>query len=104
LVYLWEEFLKPLGYEMGSPSDTVQRGSHISLRHPEAYRICKALIEPKDGSPVIIPDFREPDNIRLGIAPLYNSFEDIYQTATRLHEIVADLQYEGYPKDKDAVT
>jgi kynureninase len=104
LVYLWEEYLKPLGYEMGSPSDTVQRGSHISLRHPEAYRICKALIEPKDGSPVIIPDFREPDNIRLGIAPLYNSFQDIYQAANRLKKIVELKQFEGYPFEKDAVT
>ena len=104
LVYLWEQKLKPLGFETGSPKEAEQRGSHISLRHPEAYRICKALIEPKDGSPVIIPDFREPDNIRLGIAPLYNSFEDIFNAVERIHRIVAGRQFEGYAKEKNAVT
>ncbi len=104
LKYLWEELLKPLGYEPGSPDDPKKRGSHISLRHPEAYRICKALIEPTDGSPVIIPDFREPDNIRLGIAPLYNSFEDIYRTAKRLQAIVSKKLFEEYSVTRDAVT
>ena len=104
LIYLGEQKLKPLGFETGSPADPEQRGSHISLRHPEAYRICKALIEPGDDSPVIIPDFREPDNIRLGIAPLYNSFEDIYQTGSRLGEIVSKRLFASYPADKDAVT
>lgn len=104
LIYLWKRKLKPLGFEIGSPKESEQRGSHISLRHSEAYRICKALIEPKDGSPVIIPDFREPDNIRLGIAPLYNSFEDIFNAVERMQRIVAGRQFEGYVKEKDAVT
>ncbi len=35
--------LLPLGYRLGSPRDPERRGSHISLRHPEGYRICQAL-------------------------------------------------------------
>ena len=49
------------------------RGSHVSLRHPEAWPICRALIERAD----VIPDFRGPDSVRLGIAPLYTRFVDV---------------------------
>jgi len=104
LMYLWKELLNPLGFDLGSPADPDQRGSHISLRHPEAYRICKAMIEPEDGSPVIIPDFREPDNIRLGIAPLYNSFEDIFRAVQRMEKITAHQIYEQYPVVRKDVT
>jgi kynureninase len=66
LVDLAETVLSPLGYSLGSPRDAQRRGSHVSLRHPEGYRITRALIEEMQ----VIPDFREPDNIRLGLAPL----------------------------------
>lgn len=104
LHYLWEQKLKPLGFQIGSPKNPEQRGSHISLRHPEAYRICKALIEPIDDSLVIIPDFREPDNIRLGIAPLYNCFEEIYFAVERMHRIITDKQFEDFSAERNMVT
>jgi len=104
LIYLWEVHLKPLDFELGSPNKSANRGSHISLRHPEAYRICKALIHPKDDSPKIIPDFREPDNIRLGIAPIYNSYEEIYHAVKRMEEIVSGELYKGYSNEREAVT
>lgn len=62
LVYLADTILAPLGFTLGSPRDPAQRGSHVSLRHPEGYRINRALIEDMQ----VLPDFREPDNIRLG--------------------------------------
>ena len=43
------------------------------VRHPEAWPICRALIERAD----VIPDFRGPDSIRLGVAPLYTRFVDV---------------------------
>jgi len=104
LIFLWEEFLEPLGFELGSPNSSALRGSHISLRHPEAYRICKALIHPKDDSPKIIPDFRESDNIRLGIAPIYNTCEEIYHAVKRMEEIVVKKHYENYSNEREAVT
>ncbi len=52
----------------------MQRGSHVSLGHPEGLRIDRALIEEMN----VIPDFRYPDNIRLGIAPLYTRFADTF--------------------------
>ncbi len=104
LIYLAEQQLAPLGFSVGSPRQAEQRGSHVSLRHPEAYRINRALIEARPPAPKIIPDFREPDNIRLGIAPLYNSFTDIYRTAERLRVIVETAEYEQFSNERQAVT
>ena len=76
------------------------RGSHVSIRHPEGYRINRALIEEMD----LIPDFREPDNIRLGIAPLYNTFEEIYEGVERIRGVVEEKRYLHYPEQRLAVT
>jgi len=106
LIYLAQEFLVPLGFEVGSPLNSSQRGSHVSLRHPEAYRICRALIDPLPGDTnlKVIPDFRAPNNIRLGIAPLYTSFADIHRALKRLEVIVKDGIYQEYSKEQLKVT
>jgi kynureninase len=80
------------------------RGSHVSLRHPEGYRICRALIESPPPAPRVIPDFRMPDNIRLGIAPIYTTFTEIHRALERLRVIVEERLYEGYPHERLAVT
>ncbi|MDP2777212.1 MAG: kynureninase, partial [Anaerolineales bacterium] len=72
---LTENLLAPFGFSLGSPVDSAQRGSHISIRHADGYRINRALIEEMN----VIPDFREPDNIRLGFAPLYLSFTELWE-------------------------
>ena len=61
--FLTDGLLAPLGFSLGSPRDSAIRGSHISIRHEEGYRINRALIDEMN----VIPDFREPDNIRLGL-------------------------------------
>ncbi len=106
LVYLVEQKLLPLGFEIGSPLESSQRGSHISIRNPEAYRICQALINPRedDTDTRVIPDFRAPDNIRLGIAPLYNSYQEIYRAVNRLEEIGIKKIYLNYSKEQLKVT
>ncbi|MCA0447903.1 MAG: kynureninase [Bacteroidetes bacterium] len=88
LIEMWKEVLLPLGFTLGSPENPDQRGSHISFRHPEAYAICQALIAGVDGGPVIIPDFREPDHVRIGITPLYTTFEDLAVAVLKMSEIV----------------
>lgn len=100
LIALWEEWLKPLGMTLNSPRDPAQRGSHISLGHPEGLRIDRALIEEMN----VIPDFRYPDNIRLGIAPLYTSFADIYEGMSRLRQVIVERRYEKYPVERPEVT
>jgi kynureninase len=92
--------LAPFGFSLGSPVDSAQRGSHISIRHPEGYRINRALIEEMN----VIPDFREPDNIRLGFAPLYTSFVEIWVGFDRIRCVMEEKKYEKYPKQKLTVT
>jgi kynureninase len=98
--YLTDKILTPLGVSLGSPRDSARRGSHISIRHEEGYRINRAMIEEMN----VIPDFRAPDNIRLGFAPLYISFTDIWEGFDRIRRVVEEKRYENYPKQKLTVT
>jgi kynureninase len=52
----------------------------------------------------VIPDFRAPDNIRIGITPLYTSYLDIWLVVDRLVQIVENREYQLYSTDKDSVT
>ncbi len=103
-IYLYTEVLKPLGFKLGSPLDSALRGSHVSLKHPEAYRICTALIEPKNSEVKVIPDFREPDNIRFGLTPLYTTFTEVYKTIIRIEEIISNKEFEMYSNKRKGVT
>jgi len=69
---------------LASPRDGRARGSHVVLAHSESYAVMQALI-----ARGIIGDFRPPDLMRFGFAPLYNSFEDAWRTASTLSEILA---------------
>jgi kynureninase len=83
-VELHDKHLAPLGFELASPRDRTRRGGHVSLAHPEAWPICRALIERAR----VIPDFRGPDSIRLGLPPLYTRFTDVYDALERLRNLV----------------
>ncbi|MBN1302536.1 MAG: kynureninase [Melioribacteraceae bacterium] len=104
LIYLVKERLKKFGFEIGSPFSDQERGSHVSLRHNEGYRICKALINSSELQTNVIPDFRMPDNIRIGISPLYNSFVDIYSAVEAIEYVLANKLYERYNYDNEKVT
>ena len=104
LIYLAEQWLYPLGFMLGSPRRVEQRGSHVSLRHPEGYRINRALIESPPPAVRVIPDFRAPDNIRLGVAPLYTSFEDLHRALDRIRVIVSQGIFRKYSEERLAVT
>ena len=98
--YLTDELLAPLGFSLGSPRNPARRGSHISIRHEQGYRINRAMIEEMN----VIPDFRAPDNIRLGFAPLYIAFTDIWEGFDRIRRVVEEKRYEKYPMQKLTVT
>jgi len=66
------ELLDDVGLELVTPRDAELRGSHVTVRHPEARRITDTMIE-RGG----VPDFREPDLIRLGLSPLSTSFAEV---------------------------
>lgn len=99
-IELWEMLLAPLGFTLNSPRDVGLRGSHISLGHVEGLRIDLTLLNDMG----VLPDFRAPDNIRLGIAPLYTSFGDIHAIVMRLRHIVLEKLYEKYPNEVPIVT
>lgn len=103
LIFLFEKKLYSLGFTLGSPHESHERGSHVTLRHPEAYRINRALIEGLGGRR-LIPDFREPDNIRLGITPLYVTFEEIYHGIELIKKITEEKLYEKLPAERLEVT
>ena len=103
-IFLTMKILSKHGFEIGSPLNSELRGSHISLKHSEAYRICQSLVHPKNGIVKIIPDFREPDNIRFGFTPLYTTFEEIWQTTGRLKIIMETREYESFGSERNSVT
>lgn len=104
LITLAREWLYPLGFRLGSPEKGEKRGSHVTLKHAEGYRICKALIDPGVGDQVILPDFREPNNIRFGITPLYTTYEEIYLAMKQVRFIMEKELYKKYPRRREMVT
>src|SRR6266545_2027257 len=86
VIELHDAWLAPLGFTLASPRDATVRGAHVSLAHPEGYRICRALVE-RAG---VVPDFRPPDRIRLGPAPVATRFVDAWDAMDRLRRVVAD--------------
>lgn len=73
------------GLELASPRDPALRGSQVSFRHPHAYAVMQALI-----ARGVIGDFRAPDAMRFGFAPLYVSIEDVDAAVGILADILAD--------------
>ncbi|HEY4521031.1 MAG TPA: kynureninase [Candidatus Paceibacterota bacterium] len=99
-IELFEHALKPLGVVLRSPRDVRERGSHVSLGHPEGYRIDQALIQEMQ----VIPDFRNPDNMRFGFTPLYTTYEEIFKAIEALRHILEHKTYEQYSSERVIVT
>ncbi|MBP8057752.1 MAG: kynureninase [Chloroflexi bacterium] len=100
IIYLWEQWLEPLGFCLKSPREARWRGSHVALGHPEGLRISRALKESLN----VLPDFRKPDNLRFAAAPLFNSYHDIYQAVIRLRRVMDEQLYTHYPTEAPVVT
>lgn len=82
-VALHDAWLVPLGCSLGSPREAARRGDHVSIRHPDAARLCERLIDRG-----VVPDFRAPDSIRLGLSPLTTSFADVHRGLAVLRELL----------------
>jgi kynureninase len=100
LVGLWAALLEPLGVRLNSPRNPARRGAHISLGHAEGLRIDRALIEEMQ----VIPDFRYPDNIRLGVAPIYTCYVELHEAMHRIRRVIVERLYEKYPVEAPPVT
>lgn len=67
-----EEILSPLGVVLISPRDPAERGGHITLSHRHMRAVTAALWQQD-----VIPDYRDPDGLRIGLSPLSTSFDEV---------------------------
>ena len=99
LIALADDWLTPLGCVLASPRDAARRGSHVCLRHPEAWRIGRALIRAG-----VIGDYRTPDRLRLGPAPITTSFTDVWDALDTTRQIIENKAYQDFPPEPARVT
>ena len=82
-IRLVEERCSGFPLQVISPRDTALRGSQVAVRHPQAYPMIRALIDAG-----VIGDFRPPDLMRFGFAPLYTRYVDVWDAVERLHQVL----------------
>jgi kynureninase len=98
-IELADAWLAPLGFRLATPRDPARRGAHVSLHHPRAWQACQALI-----AAGVIPDYRDPDRLRLGLPPLYTRFVDVHDGLARLRDLAAAGDHLKYPAERARVT
>jgi kynureninase len=84
VIGLVDEWLAPVGVEMLSPRDPARRGCHVIVRHPDAAAVTERLIEKG-----VVPDYRNPGLIRLGLSPLTTSYAEAWTGLDMLRGIIA---------------
>jgi kynureninase len=84
-VELADAWLGDLGFTVASPRDPARRGGHVTLCHPDARALNGRLVERG-----VIPDFRAPDGLRLGLSPLSTSFAEVHRGMNLLREVAAE--------------
>lgn len=82
-ITLIEERCARFGVKVAGPRDMTERGSHVSIHHPQGYAVMQALIAAN-----VIGDFRAPDMMRFGFTPLYTSFADVWNAVDILAGIL----------------
>jgi kynureninase len=99
-IRLVEERCADLGLTLASPRDAGQRGAQVSFRHAEGYPIMQALI-----ARGVIGDFRAPDLLRFGLAPLYLRFVDLWDAVESLRRVLQERAWDQPEfKQRAAVT
>ena len=83
-IELVEATCAPLGITLASPRQAGLRASQVALGFSDAYPVMQALI-----AAGVIGDFRAPDILRFGFAPLYIGFAETCRAAETLHRILA---------------
>ncbi len=71
------------GFRLLTPRDALRRGSQVAFAHPDGYAIMQTLI-----ARGVIGDFRAPDVLRFGLAPMYVRYVDVWDAVTTLHEVM----------------
>ena len=99
LVALADAWLAPHGVALASPRDPARRGCHVTLAHPHAWQLTQALVDRG-----VVPDFRTPDRVRLGPAPLYTRFVDVWDAMDRFRAVLDAGEHERFPAQRAWVT
>ncbi len=88
-VALSDDWLRPLGVTVASPRDPERRGGHVTVNHP-AMQDVTALLWERD----VIPDFRDPNGLRIGLSPLSTSFEETYRGVAAIRDALVELTHD----------
>ena len=99
IVALGDEWLVPHGVALASPREASRRGSHVTFAHPQAWQLTQALVDRG-----VVPDFRTPDRVRLGPAPLYTCFVDVWDAMDRFRRVLTEGAQQRFPADRARVT
>lgn len=100
MVALFDEWLAPLGFTLGTPRAAIDRGAHITVSHPEARTMARAMRVLAR----TIGDYRAPDSIRLAMSPLPTSYAEVWDGMARMRDLVATGQYRDVPESSTRVT
>lgn len=91
---LVEDWLVPLGVKVASPRDPARRGGHVTIDHPAMKEVTRVLWEQD-----VLPDFRRPDGLRIGLSPLSTSYVETYAGVAAIRDallvILADEAQHG---------
>jgi kynureninase len=90
---LYEAWLAPAGVQLSTPGDPDLRGSHVTIDHP-AFREMTATLWGQD----VIPDFRAPQGIRIGLSPLSTSFAELYRGVAAIRELLGGPESGATPR------
>jgi kynureninase len=71
----------------------------VTLAHPQAWQLTQALVDRS-----VVPDFRTPDRVRLGPAPLYTRFLDVWDAMDRFRRLLDEGAHVAYPEQRARVT
>ncbi|HEY1616315.1 MAG TPA: kynureninase, partial [Streptosporangiaceae bacterium] len=99
LIALADEHLAPHGFALATPRADDRRGGHVSLRHPEAFRISQALIREK-----VIVDYRTPDRLRVSPVAITTSFTDVWDAVDKTRRITAEKSYGDLSAEPGRIT
>ena len=100
MIDLYDKWLKKIGFKLMTPRDSSKRGCHISLMHEHAQKISRALRK----FDRVVVDYRTPNQIRIAISPLYNTFNEVYTGFKKIKECVEREKYLDIGNELSKVT
>ena len=83
-VVVADELLATAGVVVASPRDPARRGGHVTLNHPLMKQVT-AQLWARD----VIPDYRDPHGLRVGLSPLSTSFTEVRTGLESVREALA---------------